>query len=214
MKNLCGNGRLYVRLNCVCSELVASGINTTTATPSSPVPQSNTSGEEHTTTIYSCPLNTTTKLSTSVSNDVEYLSKVFPNTQRELVRETVLGRQDINSAAAALCDEDELKDETSDSGNCETVNDILKSVRSSSKPRVLAEKIKVDREDLLMDILYYYKSPDFDPTFPIKIQVRGDPAVDTGGVLRQAFTEFFSMVSHETENFRLFTGPDGRLSPL
>ena len=65
-----------------------------------------------------------------------------------------------------------------------------------------------------MDILYYYKSPDFDPTFPIKIQVRGDPAVDTGGVLRQAFTEFFSMVSHETENFRLFTGPDGRLSPL
>ena len=114
VKNLCGNGRLYARLNCVCSELVASDINPTTAIPSSPVPQSNTSGEEHTTTIYLCPVNTTTKLSTSVSNDVEYLSKVFPNTQREVVRETVLGSQDIDSAAAPLCDEDELKDETSE----------------------------------------------------------------------------------------------------
>ena len=144
VKNLCGNGRLYVRLNCVCSELVASDIDTTTATPSSPVPQSNTSGEEHTTTSSSCPVNTATKLSTSVSNDVEHLSTVFPNTQREVVRETVLAHQDIDSAAAALYDEDELKDETSDRVKCETVNDILKSVRSSMKPRVLAEKIKVD----------------------------------------------------------------------
>ena len=72
------------------------------------------------------------------------------------------------------------------------------------KPRVLAEKIKVDREDLLMDILHHHKSPDFDPAFPIKIQVRGEPAVDTGGVLRQAFTEFFGMVSHGTANFPCF----------
>lgn len=43
--------------------------------------------------------------------------------------------------------------------------------------------------------------------------MRDEPAVDTGGVLRQAFTEFFSMVSNGTANFWLFTGPDGRLSP-
>ena len=153
-------------------------------------------------------------MSTSLSNDVEYLSTVFPNTQRQVVRETVLAHQHIDSAAGALCDEDELKDETSDSGKCETVNDILKSARSSMKPRVLAEKIKVDRENLLMDILHYHKSPDMDLTFPIKIQVRGEPAVDIGGVLKQAFTDFFSMVSHGTTNFPLFTGPDGRLSPV
>ena len=28
--------------------------------------------------------------------------------------------------------------------------------------------------------LHYHKSPDFDPTLPIKTQVRGKPAVDTG----------------------------------
>ena len=60
VKNLCGNGRLYLRLNCVCSELVASDIDTTTATPPSPAPQSNTSGKELTTTISSFSVNTTT----------------------------------------------------------------------------------------------------------------------------------------------------------
>ena len=216
VKNLCGNGRLYVRLN-LNSELVLrdimDDIDPTIATPSSPVPQTSTSNEEHATTSSSGPVIAATRSSTLISNDVEYLSTVFPDTQREVVRETVLAHQDIDSAAAALCD-GELENEKSDGGKCKTVNDILKSVRSSMKSHALAEKVKVDREDLLMDILHYYKSPDFDPTLPIKLQVRGEPAVDTGGVLRQVFTEFFLDVSHGTTNFRLFTGPECRLSPV
>lgn len=75
-----------------------------------------------------------------MSNDVEYLSPVFHNSQGKVVRETVLAHEDIDYAAAALCDDvdDELKDEICDGGKCKTVNDILKSVRSSMKARVLA----------------------------------------------------------------------------
>ncbi len=101
-----------------------------------------------------------------------------------------------------------------DSGESRTANDILKSIKSSMKSYAQAEKIKVDKEDLLMDIFHYYKSPKFDPTFPIKIQIRSQPAVDTGGVLRQVLTELFVEVVQGTGNFRLFTGPDGRLSPV
>lgn len=46
---------------------------------------------------------------------------------------------------------------------------------------------------------------------PIKIQVRGKPAVDTGGVLTQVFTELFVAFSQGTAPFCLFTGPDDRL---
>ena len=110
-----------------------------------------------------------------------------------------MAHEDIDSAAAASCDDDELKDETSDDGKCEIVNDILKSVRSSKKPGVLAEKMKIDMEDLLMDILHHCKRPDFDPTFSIKIQVRDEPAVDTRGVLRQAFTEVLALFFMELQ---------------
>ena len=146
VKNLYGNGRLYVRLN-LNSELVLrdilDDIDTTIATPLSPVSQTSTNIEERATTSSSSPVVATTRSSTLISNDVEYLSTVFPNTQREVVRETVLAHQDIDSAAAALCD-GEVEDETSDGSKFETVNDILKSVRSAMKSRALAEKIKVD----------------------------------------------------------------------
>lgn len=44
-------------------------------------------------------------------------------------------------------------------------------------------KVKVDPEDILSDALAVYKSTSFDPTCPLMIQYRLQPAIDTGGVL-------------------------------
>ena len=83
------------------------------------------------------------------------------------------------------------------------------------KPRVLAVKIKVDMEDLLMDMSYFYKIPDFDPTFPITIQVRDELVVNIKGAQRQDFTEFFSMVFIELKIFgSSLVMMVGRLDPV
>ena len=49
--------------------------------------------------------------------------------------------------------------------------------------------MKVDTEDLFNNALSYYKDCDFDPKKPTRIQYRGQPAADTGEVLRQFFAD-------------------------
>ena len=39
------------------------------------------------------------------------------------------------------------------------------------KPYMYSEKLKVDK-DIVMDFFHYYKSGEFDPSVPIKVQMR------------------------------------------
>ena len=56
-------------------------------------------------------------------------------------------------------------------------------------PRGMREKLKVDPDDEVMDVYSHYKSTDFDALVPISVFLKGQPAVDTSGVLRQVFGE-------------------------
>ena len=73
----------------------------------------------------------------------------------------------------------------------ETLPQTLKRLRSKMQPRGTREKIKVDRDELVMDVYSFYKSPDFDPTIPIFVSLMGQPAIDTGGVLSDGFLVTF-----------------------
>lgn len=72
-------------------------------TTSSPAPQPSTSSEENASASCSSAGIATTQCST-ISDDVEHLRTIFPNTQREILRKTVLSHQNVASAAEALCD--------------------------------------------------------------------------------------------------------------
>ena len=55
----------------------------------------------------------------------------------------------------------------------------------------------------------------FDPKIPVKIQLRGQPAIDSGGVLRQVFNTVFTLLSrNDFLGLQLFTGPSCRLTPV
>ena len=56
--------------------------------------------------------------------------------------------------------------------------------------------MKVYEEDLFYDALSYYKDCDFDPKKPLRIQYRCHPAADTGGVLRQFFTDLLTEITN------------------
>lgn len=71
-------------------------------------------------------------------------------------------------------------------------------------------KLRVDQEDILTDAVAFYKSPAFDPTRPLRVTFSDQPAIDTGGVLR----EFFTIVKDKFINegmFKMFEGPQERL---
>jgi len=71
-------------------------------------------------------------------------------------------------------------------------------------------KVKVDPEDLLSDALAVYKSTSFDPTCPLLIQYRLQPAIDTGGVLREFYSDVFREFVVNT-GMKVFEGPPERL---
>ena len=64
--------------------------------------------------------------------------------------------------------------------------------------------------DILTDALAYYESPAFDPARSLRVSYSNQPAIDTGGVLRQ----FFTTVKEKFINggmFKMFEGPQERL---
>jgi len=61
-------------------------------------------------------------------------------------------------------------------------------------------RLSVDRNFLLDDALSFYKSDKFIPTKKLKVRFDGEPAVDTGGVTRQFFSDLFEIFE---------TGADG-----
>ena len=49
-------------------------------------------------------------------------------------------------------------------------------------------KCRIDEEDMFVDCLAFYKRPDFDPCRPIRVVMKSQPAIDTGGVRRHFFS--------------------------
>ena len=49
-------------------------------------------------------------------------------------------------------------------------------------------KLKVGEDDLFDDALMFYKAVAFDPTRPLRVSLLDQPAIDTGDIRRQFFT--------------------------
>ena len=242
IKHLCGNGRLYVRLNVPKHTLVSlsddeemvhdahdadnvqpSELRAAGPGMSASEPQPGTSvGGLHSGTSAGEPQpgtsmsgSTDVEESAFIQDGLRSLLTIFPNTRTEILRESLIVHQDIEAAANSL----------SESGSSlghgglvrrddEDASKILQRLKKTMKPYVFAEKVKLDKEDLLMDLFSIYKSPDFDPCLQIKLQIRGEPAIDTGGVLRQSFSDVFGQIAEGEGYLRLFRGQHARLTPI
>ena len=223
VKHLCGTGRLYVRLNVSQDTLIASDDERNDETEEydkQPKFQSHTSasmeagvsGEADSNRSSSqMPNESSNPTPIDDSDDgLAYLSSIFTRESRETLRESLMQYQNIELAAEALS-EKIVRKETHD----EDVHQILNRLKLSMKSYMYSEKLKVDREDLVIDVFHFYKSQHFDPTIPVRVQMKGEPAVDTGGVLRQVFTDVFAdLASGSSTCLRLFRGQDARLTPI
>lgn len=71
-------------------------------------------------------------------------------------------------------------------------------------------RLEVDPYDLVSDAISFYKGPKFQPCQPIRVAFIGQPAIDSGGVKRQFYTDLFLQLV-TTNQFKLFQGPNNRL---
>ena len=77
----------------------------------------------------------------------------------------------------------------------ERLSSELKKIRKKMSDDKV--KLRIDEEDLLEDAMVYYKCAEFDPTKRLRIVYTGQSAVDTGGVIRQFYTQLLSAVSKQ-----------------
>ena len=66
----------------------------------------------------------------------------------------------------------------------------------------------------MLDLFHYYKDSDFNPEFQIKVQFRGEPAIDTGGVLRQAYEDAFLALAKGEAGLKMFQALFERVVPI
>lgn len=79
------------------------------------------------------------------------------------------------------------------------------------QPRGTRVKLKLEQEDMVMDVYSYYKSPDLDPTVAIFVSLKGQPAIDTDGVLQQVFSDVFYSIANNEGFKNVFSGNEHKV---
>ena len=230
VKNFCGQGRLYVQLKVSSDDLIAvdeSELNDNNLSPQLPVSTSlsasscSTSSMAHIPLIQSQPnLMTPMQPSTSSynaipveqstnSNQLEELKAIFPTIPVEQLVSTLQRCGTVAAAAEALTDSDNVFE-------CEKVPQNVAQilVKLRKKVELGAEKLKLDEEDMLLDVLHHYKNPQFHPEKGLRMCLKGSSAIDTGGVLRQVYTKVFSAIADGRNGLTLFRGEPRRKVPV
>lgn len=111
----------------------------------------------------------------------------------------------LSSAVPESCEVDESSDDDSlllppfspsesstSTSNIDSLQSLLKELVKNMDDETV--KIKIEEDDILNDALTHYKIPDFDAKKKLRIQFKGQPAVDTGVVTREFFTKLFQII--------------------
>lgn len=93
-----------------------------------------------------------------------------------------------------------------------TLSSLLKMLRKQFDEQP-AVKLTIDPDDAWADTVTFYKSRRFDPGKRVRVQVEGQPALDTGGVRAQLYSTVFQQFA-QNKQLSLFDGPDYHLRPM
>ncbi|XP_068734773.1 uncharacterized protein [Montipora capricornis] len=152
------------------------------------------------------------------ASQIESLRAIFPHLSENDARSALTNYGSVDRAADALSanEPNEGAQESSPviavEDNPTSASDILAELRKQMQ--YPPQKVNVDREDLLADALCYYKNPDFDPKKRIRVCSKDQVALDTGGVLRQFYSDVFVALSQNGDHMKLFEGEAKRRLPL
>ena len=121
------------------------------------------------------------------------LKEMFPSTEDRRISLAVEMYDSLEEAADFLAEDPPVTAE----GDTEftSLGEIINALKLNMHDDDDSKKLKVDEEDIVADALAFYKRSDFDPKFPLRVIYKGQPAADTGGVLRHFFTDLLQKLS-------------------
>lgn len=233
VKELCGQGKLYIRLN-VSIEALEMEDPIPNEKVEKPMKVKCESQESSSSAMSTDPSflrknsrNSASSASLSSSSQRNYpavddvieisgeliskdsLQEMLPTSSAEAIAET-LSRcgGDINSTLDSLLNKECGQEE--ESSEVKSLSEILQKLNNKMKSR--PAKLTIDQDDLFNDAIAFYKNAAFDPETPLRITFSDQPAIDGGGVLRQFFTDLFSCFI-EGKHVSLFLGECDRKCP-
>ena len=118
---------------------------------------------------------------------------MFPSKTIDCLRDSLVVHRSVAKATLSLSGaEVDVDDSDLYQLAFDTALESLQAIIEERKKQLSdeKEKAKVEEDDLLNDALTYYKDSDFDPKKKLQ-----QPAADTGGVLRQFFTQLLKEIS-------------------
>ena len=106
--------------------------------------------------------------------------------------------------------------------DCALAGPSLETLRSLARmhltvPLEESPRIRLDVDDNDLDwveaALAFYKQAKFNKQAYVRVSIRGQPGIDTGGVRRQFFSVVFSKLAQPSASFSFFDGLPNRLRP-
>lgn len=162
VKHLCGQGKLYVRLN-VSKDILVGGEETEEEDSFEDKPGEESCGEPKKEKAVSNvgPMPpvihvsddqdpSTSAGSSFFDESLASLTEIFPEEDPDIARDTLIRYEDLELAAEALSEKAGVMSSEAESGN-ESVAEVLKRLKSGMEGYGSAEKLKVDEEDLAVD---------------------------------------------------------------
>ena len=144
------------------------------------------------------------------SHDRERLGEILPFATAQDIDSALSQYGSIEEAASVLVSESTMIPKEKEESVYPSLANIVKTVGKKLVGRKI--KLEVYPDDIINDAISYYKSIDFDPHCPLRIAYRSQLAIDSGGVLRQFFSDLFEKID-EGKLMVLFEGEIGRRVP-
>ena len=130
---------------------------------------------------------------------------MFPDKSCDALKAYLQVEGSFSKAVTTLLAENTVTDDDDDllmscfepSENCSDTQDLKTELLNLQKhfSQDQREKLKIDEEDLMNDAMAYYKDQNFDPRKKLRIVYRGQAAADTGGVIRQFYSQLLSVIT-------------------
>ena len=159
VKHLCGAGKLYVTLN-ICKDVISGNSSDDSDSTSLPVmlpptdyrPQACSTSTPRSVAVDDEVPSTSSGVSLMDEN-ISSLTVLFPEAKLSEIRDTLIQCGSLELAAEKLSEKADSACTCVQSDTCMDASRILKQLKLKMKGYGLAEKIKVDREDLIDNVL-------------------------------------------------------------
>ena len=141
------------------------------------------------------------------------LSEVVPFASDEEIDNALMMFGSIDTAANALVESGPISSADKVPKEGSSPQSILNIIANLGKQmQGIKKKIQIDPEDIINDAVAYYKSPTFDPCRSLRVTYTSQPAIDSGGVLRQFYSDVFEELA-AGKPIELFEGEFTRKVP-